>query len=197
MSLQSSAAGYARNLVRFSKVIALLWLIEILDRFIIPSGLEWYGIHPRDWSHWEGIFLAPFLHGSWGHLIGNSLSLLFLGGAVLVHGWRKLIEVSVASALIAGALVFFIGSAGSVHVGASSVIFGYLGFLLGMGIYERSLRSIVLAVLVLIFYGGGLSTMFPNRTTVAARISWEGHLGGALGGFFMARSKRKGRRKKS
>ncbi len=182
---------YPQRLLQYIRVIAGLWIVEIVDRLLFGNRLEWHGIHPRDWSHWEGILFSPFLHGNWGHLIGNSISLLILGATILVQGWRTLLHVSIVSALSAGILIFFIGARNSVHIGSSSVVFGYLGYLIGMGIYQRTPTSILLAILVLIFYGGGIATMFPTTTSHAAQISWEAHLGGAIGGFLMAKRNRK------
>lgn len=186
-------ASYWRRLSQYAWIIAGLWIIEISDRLLFGGHLEQHGIQPREFSHIEGLFFAPFLHGSWNHLIGNSISLLILGAAILIKGWRDLFIVSVTSTLAAGIVVFIIGSSGTNHVGASSLIFGYFGFLLGMGIYQRNGVSILLATLVVIFYGGAISTMLPTGATRAANISWEGHLGGAIGGFLIARARRSGK----
>jgi len=183
----SEPASYRNNFIGFFWVIALMWVVEILDRVFFGQTLEWYGIHPRDWSHWCGIFTAPFLHGSWGHLMGNSVSLMILGAVILLRGWEHLVSASIYSALIAGGLVWLIGDARSVHIGASSVLFGYFGFLIGLGWYEKTFRSILIAVGVIFFYGGAAYTMLPSDHTRAGLISWEGHLGGALGGFFAAK----------
>jgi len=181
---------YWERLTQYAWIIAGLWIIEISDRLLFGGHLEQHGIHPREFSHIEGLFFAPFLHGSWSHLIGNSISLLILGAAILIKGWRDLLLVSAASALVAGIVVFLIGSSATNHVGASSIIFGYFGFLVGMGLYQRNGLSILLAVLVVFFYGGTLFTMFPTEATRAASTSWEGHLGGAIGGFLIAKSRR-------
>lgn len=189
-SYRSLCNSFWGRLADLSWFIGLLWVIELVDRFFLRGGLTVYGIRPGQYSHWEGIIFAPFLHGSWSHLAGNSVSLLVLGAAVLLHGWKNLVSVTWVSALVAGLLVLFIGERGSVHIGASSVIFGYFGFLVGAGIYQKTPKSILLAVLVILFYGGAFYTMFPTEITRASRISWEGHLGGALGGFLFARSSR-------
>jgi len=191
MNLGKSTA-YRQQLLQYARVIVLLWGIEIVDRIFFGNELQNYGIYPRTWSHWEGLIFAPFLHGGWGHLIGNSISLLVLGAAILIKGWRDLVTVSLVSALTAGVLVMLIGKSGTVHIGASSVVFGYFGFLIGTGIYQKTPFSILLATLVIIFYGGAIYTMFPTETARAANISWEAHLGGALGGFWIAQRKKKG-----
>ena len=189
--MPASSSRFSQRLLDYSRVVALLWGIEIIDRLLFGGSLERYGIHPREFSHWEGLLFAPFLHGGWNHLIGNSISLMILGSAILIQGWRDVFTVSWFSALTAGLLVFFIGKTGTVHIGASSVVFGYFGFLVGAGIYQRTPRSIFFAVLVIIFYGGAIYTMFPTDQARAANISWEAHLGGALGGFWVARNRKK------
>lgn len=181
---------YRDRLRQYAWIILTLWIVEISDRLFFRGALESHGIHPRSFSHWESIFFAPFLHGDFAHLIGNSISLLILGSAILIKGWRDLITVSVVSALVAGVLVFLIGRSGTNHVGASSVIFGYFGYLIGMGIYQRNAYHILLAVAVVLLYGGAVFTMFPTSMARAASISWEGHLGGAIGGFLVARALR-------
>lgn len=181
---------YWQRLTDYAWIIGFLWLIEIADRIVFGGHLQNHGIRPRDFSHLEGLLFAPFLHGDFAHLIGNSISLLILGAAILIKGWRDLLIVSVASALTAGIVVFIIGKSGTNHVGASSVIFGYFGYLIGMGIYQRDGFNILLAVLVVFFYGGAAITMFPTETVRAASISWEGHFGGAIGGLLTARARR-------
>jgi len=172
-------------------ILALLWIIEILDSLLLGSRLELAGIQPREFSGLDGILFAPFLHAGWGHLLSNSLALLILGAALLLSGWRDLAIVTAVSALVAGIVVWLIGSPHSIHIGASSVVFGYFGFLIASGYYQKTPLTILLAVLVVIFFGGAIWTMLPTETVRAANISWEGHLGGALGGFLVARSRKR------
>jgi membrane associated rhomboid family serine protease len=178
--------SFATRLRHFGVFVLSLWIIELADRILFGNSLETHGIHPRSFSHWEGLLFAPFLHGTWGHLLGNSISLLILGSAILAWGWRDLAIVSIASALVAGGLVWIIGSSGTNHIGASSLVFGYLGFLLASGFYQRTPLTIIISILVVIFYGGALFGVLPSDSS----ISWEGHLGGAIGGILVARSKR-------
>jgi membrane associated rhomboid family serine protease len=74
------------------------------------------------------------------------------------------------------------GSPG-VHIGASGVIFGYLGYLLLKGYFERSAFSIALSLGVGVLYGSLLWGVLPTQYG----ISWEGHLFGFLGGVLAAR----------
>jgi membrane associated rhomboid family serine protease len=174
----------------FGYLVLLLGFIEIADRAFFDNTLETHGIHPRSFAHWEGLLFAPFLHDGWGHLLSNSISLLILGSVILAWGWRELAIVSAVSALTAGILVWLIGTSGTNHIGASSVVFGYLGFLLASGFYRRTPITIIISILVVIFYGSAIMGILPTENIRNANISWEAHLGGALGGIFVARSRR-------
>jgi membrane associated rhomboid family serine protease len=130
-----------------------------------------------------GIALAPLLHGGFGHLIANTIPLITLGWLIMLRETRDLIAVTVLSALVSGLGVWLVGASYSVHIGASGVIFGYFGFLLLRGYFERSLIAVLLSIVVAVLYGGMLWGVFPSGRL----ISWEGHLFGFLGGVLAAR----------
>ncbi len=93
--------------------------------------------------------------------------------------------VTVAGALTSGLGAWLIGGAHTVHVGASGVIFAYLGFLMARGWFERRFGAIALSVAVTWLFGGMVFGVLP---TVGAAISWEAHLFGFLGGVGVARA---------
>lgn len=163
--------------------VALLWAIEIVDAVLFAGSLDRFGVRPRSIGGLIGIAFAPLLHMGFGHLIANTLPLITLGWLIMLRETRDLIVVTVLSALASGLGVWLIGASYSVHIGASGVIFGYFGFLLLRGYFERSLLSIGLSLAVAAVYGGMLWGVFPS----GFRISWEGHLFGFLGGVFAAR----------
>lgn len=163
--------------------VALLWAIEIVDAVLFAGSLDRFGVRPRSVGGLIGIAFAPLLHMGFGHLIANTLPLITLGWLIMLRETRDLIVVTVLSALASGLGVWLIGASYSVHIGASGVIFGYFGFLLLRGYFERSLLSIGLSLAVAAVYGGMLWGVFPS----GFRISWEGHLFGFLGGVFAAR----------
>ena len=69
------------------------------------------------------------------------------------------------------------------HIGASIFIFGYLGFLLFRGYFQRNIASIALSLLVFFTYSSALWGLFPGRPG----ISWQGHLFGFIGGAIAAK----------
>ena len=182
---------YWQSLYQYLWIIATLWGVEIVDRLFFGNGLEGLGLQPGNWSHWEGIFLAPLLHGGWGHLLGNSIGLATLGAIILVRGWQALVRVSIYAIIVGGLFVMLVAGNGSIHIGASGVVYGYWAYIIGLGFYERTGSSILWAIAIIIVYGGFVYGMFPTESNAIAHISWQGHLGGALGGLFAAKQLRK------
>jgi membrane associated rhomboid family serine protease len=155
-----------------------MWAVEILD-FVLPfARLDGFGIRPRSQAGLWGIPLSPFLHFGFRHLISNSIPFLLLGGLVMIGGLRRFFLLSLWITLAGGLGVWLLGAGGSVHAGASLLIFGYLGFLLSRGIAERSVRGILLSLAILSGYGGMLFGVLPGQPG----ISWLGHLCGFLAG---------------
>jgi membrane associated rhomboid family serine protease len=163
--------------------VGLLWVIQIVNAVIFDGALSRLGIHPRSLTGLLGILFAPFLHLNFAHLIANTVPLLFLGWFVMLRRKRDLLTVSVISALVGGLGTWLIGPALSVHVGASILIFGYLGYLLFRGIFERRFWPILGSLVVFFLYGGALFGVLPGE----AGVSWQGHLFGLLGGILAAR----------
>jgi len=172
--------------------VALLWGLEIADQVLFQGtcrgvcGLDVYGIVPRRVSGLWGILWAPFLHGDFAHLIGNTIPFLILSWLIMLSGVGDWLIVTIVSALIGGLGTWLFADIFSsnvtVHIGASGVIFGYFGFLLARGYFERSFVSIAIAALVIFMYGGIILGVLPGQEG----ISWQGHLFGFLGGLTSA-----------
>lgn len=159
-------------------LLAILWGLEIGDQLFLNESLDGYGIKPRAWTGLRGILFAPFLHGSFWHLMANTVPFFILGWFVMLHGTAMFFEVSIMVMVLGGLGTWLIGASNSIHIGASGLIFGYFGFLVLRGYFERSLGSILIAILVGSLYGGLLWGILPSQPGV----SWEGHLCGFVGG---------------
>ena len=157
--------------------LGLMWLVEILDSFAFDSGLQAHGIEPRQIDGLEGVVFAPLLHGGWTHLISNSVPFVVLGALVMTYGLRRWMAATGIITVVAGLATWLLARSGN-HIGASILVFGYFGFLLGMAWFERSVKSIGIAVLVAVVYGGLIWGVVPTDSGV----SWEGHLFGAIAG---------------
>lgn len=157
--------------------LVLMWLVEILDTVAFDSGLQAHGIEPRQVDGLEGVLLAPVLHDGWAHIISNSIPFLVLGALVMTYGLRRWITATVFIIIAAGMATWLMARTGN-HIGASILVFGYFGFLLGMAWFDRTVKSIGIAVLVAIVYGGLIWGVLPSDSGV----SWEGHLFGVMAG---------------
>lgn len=162
---------------------AFLWVVHLVNAVIFQGHLSALGVAPRTIHGLVGILFAPFLHGSFAHIASNTLPLLVLGWFVMLRRKRDLLYVSVLSALVGGLGTWLIGPAASVHVGASVLIFGYLGYLLARGLFERKFWPIMGSLAVFFLYGGALFGVLPGDVG----ISWQSHLFGLLGGVGAAR----------
>lgn len=157
--------------------LALMWLVEVVDTAALNSRLQTHGIEPRRSDGLEGILFAPVLHDGWAHIISNSVPFLVLGALAMTYGLRRWIIATVVITVVGGSLTWLMGRSG-IHIGASILVFGYFGFLVGMAWFERSLKSIGIAVVVAVLYGGLIWGVLPS----GSGVSWEGHLFGALAG---------------
>ncbi|BAW96519.1 rhomboid family protein [[Synechococcus] sp. NIES-970] len=169
-------------------LLASFWGLEISDQLIFQNlwrgGLDVFGIVPRQPLGLRGVLFAPFLHGGFQHLIANTVPFAFLGWLVMLRRLEDFFIVTFFTMLVGGLGVWLIGAPNSVHIGASILIFGYLGFLLFRGYFQRDIPSVAVALLVFFFYGGVLWSVFPTMPGV----SWEGHLFGLIGGAIAAKS---------
>lgn len=164
--------------------VALMWAVELLDTFFLHGYLDTtYGIWPRSLIGLRGILFAPLLHGNFEHLIANTIPLITLGWFVMLRETSDFIWVTAIAGLVGGLGTWLTGAPNSVHIGASGLIFGYLGFLLLRGYFERSVVSIALSLLSFMLYGSLVWGVLPNQPG----ISWEGHLFGFVGGVLAAR----------
>lgn len=182
--IRDEASGIAQEFKKRVLIIGLIlgifWSLELID--IAGIRLDQFGIIPRDSTGLRGILFAPFLHANFSHLIANTLPFVTLGWLVMLRRTTDFFIVSLISMVVGGLGTWLIGSAG-LHIGASGVIFGYLGFLLFRGYFERKLTSMIMSAIVGLFYGGLLLGLLPNQPGV----SWEGHLFGFIGGCIAAK----------
>lgn len=168
--------------------LAVFWVVFVVNT-VLGGALLRFGVIPRTTVGLRGILFAPFLHGSLSHIVANSVPFVLLGWMVMLRDERHFIPVTLAAMLVSALAAWLLGAPGSVHIGASGVVFGYLGFLMLSGWYARSFGSIVLSVIVTVVWGSLVFGMLPG----AAGISWQAHVGGFLGGVLAARAFRTSR----
>ncbi|MBD88795.1 MAG: rhomboid family intramembrane serine protease [Deltaproteobacteria bacterium] len=162
--------------------LVLLWTIEIVDTVLLGSSLQHFGLQPRSLDGLVGILTMPFLHGGWDHLASNTFPLAIFGTLVLLRGLERFLVVSAIIIVVSGTAVWLVARS-SIHIGASGLIFGYLGYLMSIGFWERKLGPVLLSLAIGFLYGGMLWGVLPGQPGV----SWEGHLFGFLAGVLSAR----------
>lgn len=160
---------------------ALMWLAEVVD--LVVGRLDALGIEPRTADGLPGVALAPFLHAGFGHLAANTVPFLVLGALIALSGLRRLVAVTVVVALVSGLGTWLLAPAGTLHIGASGIVFGYASYLVVRGVFDRRLVSLALGLVVALVYGTTLLLGLLPREG----ISWQGHLFGAFGGLLAAR----------
>ncbi len=176
-------ASLGRAFVTMCAVIPVLFLIEAIDIGIGSGRLDMAGgIIPRRISGLDGVLFSPFLHAGWDHLYGNAVPLVLVGTFALAGGTRRFLLSTLVIMLVSGLGVWFIGDPNSVVVGASGVIFGYLGLLVARGLVERSWWNLGVAAFIGLLYWYQLYNILPTDQP----ISWQGHLLGLLGGVIAA-----------
>lgn len=169
--------AFFRRTAALVAFVALLWAVHLLN-WIIGYGLNpAFGLIPRHVSGLDGVIAMPLLHGSFAHLMANTLPLLVMGGLLVATTTRALLPVNAVMIGLGGGLVWRFGSS-AIHIGASGLVFGWFGFLVARGLVDRSPITLGAALVVGVLYGSLLWGVFPGQPGV----SWEAHLFRALAG---------------
>lgn len=161
-------------------ILAIIWGIFIADS-VLPFDFTRFGIVPRTLTGLRGIVFAPFLHANLSHIISNSLPFLILGALLFSFYEKKAVKMLLISALLSGVLVWIFARP-AVHIGMSGVIYAMASFLIFAGLFRKDFLSFIISLVVLVLYGGLIWGIFPNNFYV----SWEGHISGAVAGFWLA-----------
>jgi len=171
-----------RGLVLVAALAAVMWLVEVVD--LVAGDLDSAGIRPRDPEGLVGVVVSPFLHGSFGHLIGNTVPFLLLGAGVALGGLVRVALVTGIVGLVAGLGTWVTAGSDTVHIGASGIVFGLATYLVGRGLFTRRPLHLLGALVVIVVYGSTL--LFGLVPTPG--VSWQAHLFGAIGGLVAARA---------
>lgn len=162
-------------------LLATMWLIEVVDTFVLGDWAQGGGIHPRRIDGVDGVLWAPLLHSGFPHLVSNTVPFAVLGGLVAIRGIDRWVAVTAIVVVGGGGLTWLLADGGN-HIGASGVVFGYLGALIGAAVFERRPATVAPALVAIMLYGGMIAGFAPQPG-----VSWEGHLFGFLAGLAAAR----------
>jgi membrane associated rhomboid family serine protease len=157
--------------------LAILWVAQIAN---VADGYHLtfnYGIRPRDVASLPDILSAPFLHFSWAHIEGNSGPLFIFGFLAAYRGVKKFAGVTLVVILASGLVAWFTESQGSVGAGASGVVFGYFGYIIVRGLFDRHAFDVLIGAVMALCFAYQFTVLLPARG-----IGWQAHVGGLAGG---------------
>jgi membrane associated rhomboid family serine protease len=173
-------SSFWRSVVIVLALVSVLWVVQLLQFFGVYD-FAYYGNWPQHKEGLKGIIFSPFIHGSFEHLISNTLPILVLIGVLLNAYPAVALPVLLFIHLVSGALVWLFAPDNGVHIGISGIIYGIACFLIASGLFRRDRNSTTIAILVTLVYGGMVLGFLPRQG-----VSWQSHLYGALSGVAIA-----------
>ena len=160
--------------------VVVAWGLEVVDLILPGLGLDRFGIVPRQLPGLIGVVCSPWLHAGFGHLASNTVAFLGLGTIVLLAEGRRFLSTTVVLVLVSGLGTWLIGRT-SIHIGASGLVYGYFGYVMGRAIWERKILWALVGIIVAAVYGWMIWGVLPGR----GPVSWEGHLSGLVAGLWL------------
>ena len=157
-------------------ILAVLWIIQLVN-FANHYSLDAYGVIPHDVHSLPYVLTAPFLHVSWTHIESNSGPLFIFGFLAAYRGVGRFCWLTGLVILTSGLAEWVFGTPGTIGVGASGVVFGYLGYVLVKGIFDRHGIDIMIGAVMALCFAYQFTVLLPK-----AGIGWQDHIGGLVGG---------------
>jgi membrane associated rhomboid family serine protease len=158
--------------------MVVLWVIQIAnwaDHYQLDAQ---YGLIPKQLDRLPEIFTAPFLHFSWAHIEGNSGPLFVFGFLAAYRGVVRFLWLTLIVALTSGLAEWLFQNGDTLGVGASGLIFGYFGYVVLRGIFDRHLIDTLIGLVMAASFAYLVTIALPGTPGV----SWLAHLGGLVGG---------------
>jgi len=171
---------FKKHLIYPTLLIASIWIIHLLN-YLSGYTLSSFGLVPRQFSHLYGIFTSPFLHADFTHIISNSFPLFILSIISLTRGKLYFAANSLFIIVVGGACVWLFARSAN-HIGASGWIFGLWGLSIASAWFQRDLKSLAIATVVIVLYGGMIWGVLPTQP----QVSFEGHAFGMMAGILAA-----------
>ena len=171
----------SQNLRLAFAAIAILWLVYFLN-LVLVVDLRVYGLKPRQIDGLWGILAAPFLHVDIQHLSANTGVLFILLAVSLSYSRAQTLKALLTIMLLGGGMVWLLGMGGTIHIGASGIIFGLIGYLMCLGVFRRDWKALIISIVITVVYGGALHSLLIYMPG----ISWTGHLFGFISGVLAA-----------
>lgn len=168
-------------------VMLILQVLNAVSGYALNPLL---GLLSRQLAGLDGILFAPVLHGGWGHFVGNLTLLVLLGLLLFVGGVREFVIVTVTVWLLGGLGVWLFGPSNTVTIGSSSLVYGWLAYLIARGAFTRNAWQLLIGAVLVLLLGSVLWTGIVQTAWLdlvsGTNVSWQGHLFGAAGGVLAA-----------
>tara|TARA_B110000091_G_scaffold60350_1_gene66170 strand:- start:871 stop:1563 length:693 start_codon:yes stop_codon:yes gene_type:complete len=160
--------------------IVIIWMLYFIE---IKFGYNFnkYGVYPRDFKGFRGVFLTHFIHSNTTHLFNNSIPLFVLLLSVFMFYKEVALKVLVYGGLLTGFLTWVIARE-SYHIGASGIVYLLFSFVFFSGILKKHFRLVAVSLVVIFLYGSMIWYVLPIKDG----MSWEGHLSGFIVGLVFA-----------
>ncbi len=174
---QTLVANARRAFFVMVGVLAIIWAIQIANAVDTYHFTISYGIHAHDVGSLPYILTAPFLHYSWNHIEGNSGPLFIFGFLAAYRGLGKFAAVTAVVVVSSGLAAWIFSKPGTVAAGASGVVFGYFGYIMVRGLFDRRVIDVLIGAVMALCFAYQFSVLLPH-----VGISWQAHVGGLVGG---------------
>ncbi|RPE44093.1 rhomboid family protein [Streptomyces sp. Ag109_O5-1] len=159
-------------------LLAVVWLVQLAnyaDHYALSRD---YAVVSGDVGTLPDILVAPLLHWSWAHIESNSGPLFVFGFLAAYRGVVRFLGLTLLIALSSGVVVWFFERDDVATVGASGLIFGYFGYVVVRGLFDRHLIDTLVGIVM----GASFAYLLTVAVPGTPGVSWLGHLGGLLGG---------------
>ena len=181
--MQLILEGAKARFIALALYVSSIWAVSFAG-FGLPGVKHLLGVSPRSIHGLLGVLTAPWVHANLGHLMANTVPLIVLGWLSMFPRQEGFWQAVVGGTLGAGIAAWLLGGPYSVHIGASGVVFGLFGFILARGYYARRPVDVLIALAAAMIYG---ISMLWSLLPVYPGVSWQSHVGGAIGGVLAAR----------
>ncbi|GAA3095900.1 rhomboid family intramembrane serine protease [Streptosporangium carneum] len=157
--------------------LAVIWATQIVNWASGYALSHQHGIQAWNPASLPDIVSAPFLHWSWEHIEANSGPLFIFGFLSAYRGVARFFGVTGFIILISGLGAWFTSNPQSTGAGASGVVFGYFGYVLVRGAFDRHLIDVVVGVVMALCFAYQFTGLLPQEG-----VGWQAHLFGFLAG---------------
>jgi membrane associated rhomboid family serine protease len=157
--------------------IALLWIIQLANVADHYGLTREFAIRARSVSSLPDILTAPFFHFSFTHIESNSGPLFIFGFLAAYRGVVRFFGLTVLVIVVSGLASWLFAPANSIGAGASGVVFGYLGYILVKGLFDRHVIDIIIGAVMALCFAYQFTVLLPH-----AGIGWQDHIGGLVAG---------------